>query len=87
MSQAPQKRDDLEVNESADGLIVYDGRRDRVHHLNGTASLVFELCTGEHDDARIAGLVVEAFPDDDAEVVTTEVGRCLETLRTEELVR
>ena len=87
MSEGPAQRDDLEVNESTDGLIVYDPEHDRVHHLNATASLVFELCTGASSEADLAQLVARAFPDADADEVGAEVRRCLDTLRGEGLVR
>lgn len=86
MSEGPTQRDDLEVNESADGLIVYDPQRDRVHHLNATASLVFELCTGANADTEVESLVAAAFPDADAAAVADEVRRCLVTLRDEGLI-
>ena len=34
----------LEVHEADDGLIVFNANTDRVHHLNPTAGVVFELC-------------------------------------------
>jgi len=39
---------DLEIHEVPDGYIVYQKQRDRVHHLNTTAAIIFELCDGTH---------------------------------------
>ena len=76
----PKQVEELEVNEVDDGLVIYQRRPERVHYLNGTASLVFELCTGEHSPEDIARLLGLAFalvepPFDDVQV-------CLEQLRS-----
>jgi len=39
-----QQVEGLEVHEADDGLIVFNAGTDRVHHLNPTAGVVFELC-------------------------------------------
>lgn len=81
----PRTVDGLDVNEVDDGLVVYDGDRDRVHYLDHTAGAVFALCDGTHAEAALGGLVRDVFggdePGDDA------VAGCLGTLRAEGLVR
>jgi hypothetical protein len=57
----PRKVETLEVNEAEDGLIVYDPANDMVHHLNASASLIFELCDGTRNAETIAGLLAEAY--------------------------
>ena len=57
----PRKAEALEVTEVADGLVIYQERPERVHYLNPTASLVFELCTGQHTPDEIAHLLGGAF--------------------------
>ena len=52
---------DLDVTEVDDGLVVFVPTTRRVHHLNVTATLVFELCTGDNDEAAIVQLVQSAF--------------------------
>lgn len=76
----PRQVEELEVNEVADGLVIYQRRPERVHYLNGTASLVFELCTGEHSPEEIARLVGLAFAL--VEPPSDEVQTCLEQLRS-----
>jgi hypothetical protein len=44
----------LEINEVADGLVVYDPGRDTVHYLNNTAAALFTLCDGRRDEAAIS---------------------------------
>lgn len=67
----PRKADRLEVNEAEDGLVVYDPTHDTVHHLNTTASLIFDLCDGTRNADGIARVLAEAYqldatPCDDA---------------------
>jgi hypothetical protein len=82
--QRPTRTPGLEAHEVDDGLVVYQPSIDRVHYLNATASVVFELCTGEHTDAEIEQLVADAWhlP----EPPHAEVQACLTQLRTEGVV-
>ena len=73
------------MNETNDGLIVYDRQRERVHYLNATASMIFELSDGTRDVRRIAEAVGQAYDTDQAPVA--EVETCLSQLRDEGLVR
>ena len=75
----------LEINEVADGLVVYQDAGERVHYLNHTAAIVFELCTGENTESEIARLLGDAF-DLDA-TPDAEVRRCLDSLREQGIVR
>ena len=84
MSERPRRADEIEINPVEDGLVVYDPRRDRVHHLNPTASVVLELCNGEIDIDEIVSLVQAAYDLD--EPPEREVGDCLRQLRDEGLV-
>lgn len=77
----PQRVAGLEAHEVDDGLVVYQGSKDRVHYLNPTASLVYELCTGEHTAEQIAVLVGDAW--DLPEPPRAEVEQCLAQLRAE----
>ena len=80
----PKRAGGLETHEVEDGLIVYHTATDRVHYLNPTAAVVFELCTGEHSDAEIAALVGEAW--ELAAPPRDEVLECLAHLREEGVV-
>lgn len=75
----------LEINEVADGLVVYQGTDERVHYLNHTASVVFELCTGENTEGEIASLLGNAF--DLATAPEVEVQACLTHLREQGIIR
>lgn len=86
MSEAhPKRAAGLDVHEVEDGLVVYQPDRDRVHYLNQTSAVVFELCTGEHTEDRIVELVQAAWglP----ELPRQEVTTCLEQLRAEGVVQ
>ncbi len=67
----PQKAEQLEVNEADDGLVIYDPAHGMVHHLNESASVIFDLCDGMRDPDAIAQALAAAFalgapPRDDA---------------------
>lgn len=67
----PRRAELLEVNEAEDGLVIYDPSQDMVHHLNASASVIFDLCDGTRDPEEIARILAEAYdldapPNDDA---------------------
>jgi len=70
----------LEVHEAQDGLVVFNPETDRVHHLNGTAAVVFELCDGSRETADLPALVAELFSLDDppADAVSEGLGQLIE---------
>jgi PqqD family protein of HPr-rel-A system len=84
MTSKPSRVDDFELNEVADGYVVYHSEHDRVHYLNHTAALVLELCTGENDASEIIERMQRAY--DLPEPPEQEIGECLERLREEGLV-
>jgi Coenzyme PQQ synthesis protein D (PqqD) len=60
-NERPRTAQGLEFNEVEDGLIVYQESTERVHHLNPTAAIVFQLCDGSRDATEIASIVAELF--------------------------
>ena len=81
----PQVSEGIEINKVADGYIVYQPDRDRVHYLNHTAVLVLELCNGRTRAGDLPGLVKSAY--DLSAPPTDEVTQCLAKLLAEGLVR
>ena len=80
----PTSAPGLEVNSVADGYIVYQADRDRIHYLNHTAAVVLELCNGRNAARDLPELVRLAF--DLTEAPTEAVASCLEMLEQEGLV-
>ena len=85
MSAHPSQADGLELVEVADGFIVYDEGRERVHFLNHTAAIVLTLCDGSKADAEIATEVQQCYELPDAP--HEEIAACLKQFRSEGLVR
>ncbi len=57
----PRQVEGLEISSAADGFVVFDPDRDRVHYLNHTAILILELCDGENSVADIAGFLRDSY--------------------------
>ena len=74
----------LDVNETEDGLVIYEESDDKVHHLNHTAAVIFELCDGTRDEIAIADEVAELFGLSAPPLAETR--SCLEELEREGLV-
>jgi hypothetical protein len=83
--ELPSKAPGLEINEVADGLVVYEDATERVHYLNNTASVVFELCTGENSEQEIATLLGRAFSLPSPPLA--DIHKCLDQLRSQGVVR
>ena len=73
-----------EVSQMPDGVVVYQTARERVHYLNPTASLVYDLCGGTESMGAISAYLQDAFslsaPPSD------EVSQCLIQLLSEGLI-
>jgi hypothetical protein len=80
----PKAAENMETNEVADGYIVYQPDRDRVHYLNQTGAILLALCNGKNCVADLPELLRLAF--DLAASPATEVRDCLELLVTEGLI-
>lgn len=74
----------LEINPVADGYIVFQPDRDRIHYLNATAAVILELCNGRTAVGTLPELLQLAF--DLAEPPVEAVATCLETLSQEGLI-
>lgn len=73
---------DLDVNEVPDGYIIYQTAADRVHYLNKTAAVVFELCDGDRSAEDIVSRVSKMF--EGASV--SDIEDCIESLLEKGLV-
>jgi hypothetical protein len=80
----PVRASDIEIIEVADGYIVYQPDRDRVHYLNQTAALVLDLCNSRNTESDLPELLRLAW--DLSEAPIEEVVECLEVLRKEGLI-
>lgn len=56
-----KKINSLSINETKDGYVIYDKKKDKVHFLNNTAVFVLELCTGEFSTEQIAELMQKSY--------------------------
>jgi hypothetical protein len=61
MADYPRTVDSLTRSEMEDGLSIHHPESDRVHFLNHTGAVIFELCNGRHSIDEIIQLVQTAF--------------------------
>ncbi len=80
----PRSADGLETHEVADGYIIYQSDRDRVHYLNHTAAILLALCTGKNCVTEMPELLRSAFGL--AALPVAETRECLERLAAEHLI-
>jgi Coenzyme PQQ synthesis protein D (PqqD) len=79
VADRPARAGGLDISQVDDGYVVYDPATDLVHHLNQTAAMVLELCTGQDSVAEISAFLAGVFPA--AEAVPDAVLSCVAQLR------
>jgi hypothetical protein len=82
--QCPKQVEGLEIHEVADGYVVYQHDRDRVHYLNKTAALILELCNERNSKQQIGELLQQAF--DLPELPEEDFRKTMDSLVNEGLV-
>ena len=80
----PKRLAELQIDLMPDGSVVYDPKNDRVHYLNPSSALIFELCDGENGLQHIAETVQSTF--DLAQAPIDAVKSCIENLLKEGLL-
>jgi Coenzyme PQQ synthesis protein D (PqqD) len=84
MTEVLVRADGLDVNEVPDGYVIYQIEADRVHYLNKTAAMVFELCDGARGADDIVARLGKMF--ELAGTANGEIEACLQALLKEGLV-
>lgn len=74
----------LEVTPVPDGTMIYQSAADRVHYLNPTAAIIFELCGMGKSVAEMEGFIADSFglPEPPA----GQVAECLTSLTEQGLI-
>lgn len=74
-----------EVSVMPDGLVIYQIEHEKVHYLNPTASIIYELCEGKRSLESIAAYLKEAFSL--PVLPLAEVEGCIQQLVAERLIQ
>ncbi|MEP2943049.1 MAG: PqqD family protein [Hyphomicrobiales bacterium] len=70
--------DGVDLNEVPDGYVIYDNDANKVHYLNTTAAIVYQLLDGSQTVDTIAELVKQAFGVGEDVDVTASIENLLE---------
>lgn len=73
-----------EVSQMSDGVVIYQTEKERVHYLNPTASVIYDLCGEGQSVKAIAAYLMDAFSL--LEPPREEVTQCIGQLLTEGLI-
>jgi hypothetical protein len=77
--------DGHEFNQVPDGYVIYQSGRDRVHFLNPTAVIVYELCNGKNTVDQIGRFIQQSYSLPAPPLA--ELRSCLQNLIDEEIVK
>lgn len=81
----PSTRQDAQVVEFLDELVVYVENDERAHHLNGTAALIWRLCDGRHTLEEVEKEILLRF-DSSPEIVHADLEEIIDTFRRLQLL-
>ena len=82
----PLRREDQVVEREIDGsLVLYDHGHQRVHVLNPTASMIWQMCDGNHAAEEIAAQLAAMFPSH-ADAIPDDVASVLRMFAVERLL-
>jgi hypothetical protein len=68
MKERPKKRGDIVNGDVGDELVIYDTKNDNVHHMNLLASVIWDLCDGNHTAKEITEEIVDVLKADPSQV-------------------
>ncbi len=68
MKERPKKRGDIVNGDVGDEVVIYDTKNDNVHHMNLLASVIWDLCDGNHTAKEIAEEIVDVLKADPSQV-------------------
>jgi hypothetical protein len=66
-------------------LVIYDPAHQRLHVLNGTASLIWRLCDGLHSEESLVNSLLRRYPDGQS-TIAADIQTILERFRDEGLI-
>jgi hypothetical protein len=59
----PRRQPDFRLEKVDDEILLYNPGRTKILYCNPTASLIWQLCGGEHTRDEIVALLEESFPE------------------------
>ena len=62
LDDKPLKNDDCRMEELDDEILIYHPGNNKTLYINKSASIIWQLCTGEQTVADIIGLINDAYP-------------------------
>lgn len=67
-------------------IMLYDEQKDKVHILNETGALIWELINGQNDFSAIKSGIIKQFPDVQPEEITRDIDEIIQKLVSEGLI-
>lgn len=81
-----RKKEGLSVRRLGDEIMLYDGQTDKVHILNETGAILWDLVDGEKRLQEIESIFIKRFPDIRPEDISRDIREIVEKLEIEGLI-
>lgn len=62
LDDKPVRNDACRMEELDDEILLYHPGNNKTLYINKSASVIWQLCTGQHTVAEIIGLIRDAYP-------------------------
>ena len=82
----PVKRGSVLRRDMGDETVLYDSKTGAVHALNPTASLVWDLCDGEHSLEAMEEILRGQFSVSESETITEDIRKVIDRFTNEGLL-
>lgn len=81
-----RKKEGISSRRLGRDLMLYDQTRDKVHVLNETGALIWELLDGKNSLPDIEKIFIKQFPDTKPEEISRDIKDVIEKLDSEGLI-
>lgn len=81
-----KKQENISSRKLGTDLMLYDPKADKVHILNETGVIVWELTDGKNSINNIEEAFVKQFPDSTFKTISADINEIIEKLLSEKLI-
>ncbi len=82
----PQVRNDITLQDLGDEIMLYDTDGEKVHVLNHTASVIWNLCDGRHSLEEMQQELIQSYPSISESDILADIRTALEDFKEKKLL-
>ena len=87
MSEIFIKKGNIAVRKLGEEFMLYDNEHDKIHILNATGAILWDLLDGDNSILEIKGLMQKKFPEISPETISQDTDEIITKLKVERLIK